>query len=117
MAATQDQAIRSQPSTVLTRSEQRRQWRHKHRDAILAWTILTPILIYFLLFNIFPVSLNIFVSFTEWNGIAGSPVWTGLKNYTEYLRGDYPLIIGNTVIFTVAILALQTTLAFWIAVL
>jgi len=78
---------------------------------------LTPILIYFFLFNIFPVALNVVVSFTEWNGIAGSPVWIGLSNYAEYLRGDYPLIIGNTIIFSVAILALQTVLAFWIAVL
>src|SRR5215831_3999681 len=117
MAATQDQAILSQPAQVLSRSERRRQWRHKHRDAVLAWTVLTPILIYFFLFNIFPVALNVVVSFTEWNGIAGSPVWIGLSNYAEYLRGDYPLIIGNTVIFSVAILALQTVLSFCIAVL
>jgi ABC-type sugar transport system permease subunit len=117
MAATQDQAILSQPSRALTRSEQRRQWMHRHRDAVLAWTILTPILIYFFMFNVFPVALNVLVSFTEWNGIAGSPVWTGLSNYAEYLHGDYPLIIGNTAIFSVAILAIQTVLAFCVAVL
>jgi ABC-type sugar transport system permease subunit len=117
MAATQDQAILAQPAAVLSRTEQRRQWMHKHRDAVLAWTILTPILIYFFLFNIFPVFLNVLVSFTEWNGIAGSPVWTGLNNYSAYLKGDYPLIIGNTIIFTVAILAIQTVLAFSIAIL
>lgn len=117
MTTSTDLSPIGQVAATNTRAELRRMWRYKHRQAILAWTILTPILIYFLIFNVLPVVLNLLVSFTQWNGIAGSPVWVGLKNYTDYLRGDYPLIIFNTIIFAVGILVIQTFIAFWVALL
>lgn len=93
------------------------QWRHRHRHALEAWLILTPILAYYLIFSIAPVVLNISLSFTRWNGISGAPEWIGVNNYLQYLRGDYPRIIFNTALFAVSALVLQTTIAFLIAVL
>ena len=92
-------------------------WRHRHRHALEAWLILTPILAYYLIFSIAPVVLNISLSFTRWNGISGAPEWIGVNNYLQYLRGDYPRIIFNTALFAVSALVLQTTIAFLIAVL
>ncbi|MBN1250193.1 MAG: sugar ABC transporter permease [Anaerolineae bacterium] len=89
----------------------------RRRDTIEAWIILTPILIYFSIFFLFPVVSNFYISFTKWNGIMGAPEWTGFSNYLRYLRPPYPLIIGNTLIFAVGILLVQTTIAFLIAVL
>ncbi|MGC9468679.1 MAG: carbohydrate ABC transporter permease [Anaerolineae bacterium] len=89
----------------------------RRRDTIEAWIILTPILLYFSIFFLFPVLSNFYISFTRWNGIVGTPEWTGLSNYLRYLRPPYPLIIGNTLIFAAGILLVQTTLAFLIAVL
>ena len=87
------------------------------RHAIEAWLILTPILIYYSVFFLFPVVANFYVSFTRWNGIQGAPQWVGLNNYKQYLAKPYPLIVFNTVLFAVAILVVQTALAFLIAVL
>jgi ABC-type sugar transport system permease subunit len=87
------------------------------RQAIEAWLILTPILIYYSVFFLFPVVANLYVSFTRWNGIQGLPKWVGLANYKLYLTKPYPLIILNTLLFAVLILVVQTTLAFLIAVL
>lgn len=92
-------------------------WRYRHRHALEAWLILTPILVYYLIFNVAPVVLNIGLSFTRWNGISGSPEWIGVNNYFQYLRGDYPRIIFNTALFAVSALVLQTAIAFLIAVL
>jgi multiple sugar transport system permease protein len=92
-------------------------WRHRNHQTITAWIILTPVLIYFMLFNVIPVLLNIGISFTYWNGISGGPEWVGLANYARYLRDPYPLIIFNTVLFSVIILVFQTVIAFFIALL
>lgn len=92
-------------------------WRYKNRQAITAWVILTPILIYFLIFAILPVILNFLVSFTQWNGIVGSPVWNGIENYLRYLRPPYPTVIFNTIVFAVGILILQTGISFGVALM
>lgn len=89
----------------------------RRRQTIEAWIILIPILIYFSIFFLFPVISNFYISFTRWNGIVGAPEWVGLTNYLRYLRPPYPLIISNTILFAVGILVVQTTLAFFIAIL
>ncbi|MCL4860208.1 MAG: sugar ABC transporter permease [Caldilineaceae bacterium] len=92
-------------------------WRFRNRHALEAWVILTPVLLYYLIFNVAPVLLNLGLSFTRWNGISGSPVWIGVSNYLQYLRGFYPTIIFNTALFAISTLLIQTTVAFFIAVL
>jgi ABC-type sugar transport system permease subunit len=89
----------------------------QRRHAIEAWLILTPILAYYSIFFLFPVIANFYVSFTRWNGIQGAPQWIGLSNYRQYLTKPYPLIVFNTLLFSVAILLASTVLAFLIAVL
>ena len=91
--------------------------RYRHRHAIEAWTILTPILIYYTIFAVIPVLANIAISFTRWNGINVAPVWAGLENYTRYLKPPYPLIMFNTALFAVVVLLIQTVVAFFIALL
>ncbi len=92
-------------------------WRFRHRQAIEGWLILTPILLYYSLFFLFPVLSNLYISFTRWNGIQGAPKWVGIANYRTYLTQSYPLIMFNTLMFALIILAVQTSLAFLIAVL
>lgn len=70
-----------------------------------------------MIFAIVPVVANIAVSFTQWSGIKGAPVWVGLDNYLRYLRPPYDLIVLNTAFFAVAILVISTVLAFFVAVL
>jgi ABC-type sugar transport system permease subunit len=89
----------------------------RRRETIEAWLILTPILLYFSIFFLFPVVANFYISFTRWNGIRGAPEWIGLRNYLQYLKPPYTLIITNTLLFAVFTLVFQTGLAFLIAVL
>lgn len=92
-------------------------WRYRNRHAFEAWIILTPVLLYYVVFSVAPVLLNLSLSFTRWNGISGVPEWVGFNNYLTYLRGSYPLIIFNTALFAICALVIQTTVAFFIAVL
>ena len=92
-------------------------WRRRHRHSIEAWLILSPILLYYSIFFLFPVIANTYVSFTTWSGIVGAPKWVGLANYKSYLRDPYPLTLFNTALFALTILILQTTVAFFIAVI
>lgn len=110
---TTSSALKSQPS----RRKKRRLSGIQRRQTREAWLILTPILLYFSIFFLFPVVSNFYISFTQWNGIRGAPVWVGLRNYLQYLKPPYPLIISNTLLFAVFGLVFQTGLAFLIAVL
>ncbi len=94
-----------------------RVWHYRHRQALEGWLILTPILIYFFIFNVIPVILNLLVSFTDWNGVGADPAWVGLDNYLQYLKDPYPLIIFNTAFFAFFILIVQTSLAFLVAII
>lgn len=80
--------------------------------------ILAPILLYFSFFFLFPLVSSLYLSFTRWSGLSGSPVWVGLSNYTRYIADPtYLQTIFNTVLFAVSILVIQTTLAFFVALL
>ena len=104
-------------ATDLPFKERFARWRRRHREPIEAWLILSPILFYYSIFFIFPVVANILIAFTRWTGVYDSPVWVGLENYKAYLRPPYPITLFNTIFFTILILTVQTTTAFFIGVL
>ena len=89
----------------------------KHRQAVEAWIILTPILAYFTIFSIIPVFADLYVSFTRWNGVMGSPTWVGFANYRRLFTPLYRLIIFNTLLIASVILTVRTGLGFFIALL
>ncbi|MDF1513183.1 MAG: sugar ABC transporter permease [Anaerolineae bacterium] len=111
-----ERSLKTSLPTNIKKPKQRRGGLRR-RQTIEAWLILSPILIYYSIFFLFPVVSNFYVSFTRWNGIQGGPQWIGLANYAQYLKPAYPLIIFNTLFFAVVILLVQTCIAFLIAIL
>jgi ABC-type sugar transport system permease subunit len=49
---------------------------------------IAPFLIVFLIFNVYPILLTFYFSFTSYPGI-GEPVFTGLENYTRLITDEY----------------------------
>ncbi len=95
-----------------------RRWRFRHRQAFEGWLILTPILLYFSFFFLFPLVSSLYLSFTRWSGLSGSPTWVGLANFRRYLTDpSYVQVIFNTTLFAVVILVLQTSIAFFVALM
>ena len=97
---------------------QRRPWaKRANRDALLAWTILTPLLLYYTVFAIIPVAANLALSFFQWNGIT-EWVWIGLQNYLHLLTDPYYLqVYANTAFFAVVSVLIQIPLGLLVAVL
>lgn len=93
-------------------------FRRKHREALEAWLILTPVLLYFTVFETIPTIADLFVSFTRWSGISGTPTWTGLSNYRRFfLTPLYRLILFNSLLIAIVILLVRTFLGLVIALL
>lgn len=75
-----------------------------------------------LLYGVFvlvPAVLGFGFSFTDWNAYSSDIHWVGLDNFTAILdpTSNYLSAIQNTVLFTVATVALKTVIALALAVL
>ncbi|HZX02870.1 sugar ABC transporter permease [Kribbella sp.] len=59
-----------------------------HRyDGRLAWILITPALIGFLVFAVYPALRGIYLSFTDFH-VLTPPKWTGFANLTELIHDD-----------------------------
>jgi multiple sugar transport system permease protein len=93
-------------------------WYRRNRDAIMAWTFLTPMVIYFSIMTFVPMAFLIVMSFTRWNLIT-PPVWNGLNNmeriFSNYQDWFYLRVILTTLIYAVVILGLNIVVGFGVA--
>ena len=93
-------------------------WLHKNRDAVVAWTFLGPMVVYFSVMTFVPMAFLIVVSFMEWN-IISPPVWVGLDNFkiifSSYQNWFYFRVIGRTILYALAIISLNIVLGFSVA--
>ena len=93
-------------------------WRWRHRQAILAYTILTPIVLYLFVFTWVPILVLAGISLTEWNIVQWPPKFVGVENFVEILTDSYyQKIIGTTVTFALVVLLLELGVGFGIALL
>jgi ABC-type sugar transport system permease subunit len=92
----------------------------RHREAILAWTFLTPMIVYFVVMTFVPLAFLVGISFTEWN-IISPPKWVGLQNlqrvFSDFDNWFYPKVIGRTLLYAIAILTLNVVGGFAIALI
>jgi len=106
------------PEENLTRSEKITRWYRHRRDTIVAWSFLTPMMIYFIIMTFVPLIFLVVVSFTEWN-IITPPSWVGFRNlskiFSSYQNWFYIKVIGRTILYAVAILTLNIGGGFFIA--
>jgi ABC-type sugar transport system permease subunit len=103
--------------TVPWRERLRRWYFHRH-DAVIAWSFLTPMIIYFCIMTFVPLAFLVGISFTQWN-IISPPRWVGLANlakiFSDYRDWFYLQVIGRTFLYAIAILALNICGGFFIA--
>lgn len=90
----------------------------RHKDEVVAYSILIPMLLYFMVFSVFPILFVIFLSFTEWNGIMGWPVFVGLRNFaTFFTNTDYIVTLARAGVYGFFILFFNVIIGFFIALL
>lgn len=72
------------------------------------YLFILPIVILFLIFIVYPICYNFYISFYEWNGINIDKVFVGLENYKNVLRDPImQKIIRNFVIFALFTIIIQ----------
>jgi ABC-type sugar transport system permease subunit len=99
-------------------AERWRVWRWRHRQTLLAFSILAPLFLYLLLFTWVPIAVMAAISVTEWNIVRWPPTFIGLENYIEILTTPYyHKVIRTTVLFGIIVLALELGVGFGIALL
>ena len=64
----------------------------------IGWLFIMPWFIGFLWFDVLPLFLNTYLSFTDFSVGAKMPNWIGLANYQEFFKGDH--LIGVSLVNT-----------------
>lgn len=101
-----------------SRSQRLRRWYRRNRDAVIAWSFLTPMTIYFVVMTFVPLAYLFWISFTRWN-IISPPEFIGVGNFrrifSDYQNWFYLKVIGRTFLYAVAILVLNIVGGFFVA--
>src|SRR3954469_10414184 len=101
-----------------SRAERWRVWRWRHRQGLLAFAILTPLGLYLLLFTWVPILVMAAISVTEWNIVQWPPKFVGLGNYLDIFTDPYyHKVMRTTAIFSGAVLLLELSIGFGIALM
>jgi len=87
------------------------------REAVAAWTFLSPNLLLLVVFLFVPLAWTVVLSFQRARSF-GPAEWAGLENYTRLLGdGVFWRALLNTVVFTVATVPLSVLLGLGLALL
>ncbi|BAZ03496.1 carbohydrate ABC transporter permease [Calothrix sp. NIES-3974] len=87
-------------------------------DTVAAWIFLTPALILFGVFLIYPILYLFYLSFTAGSFTSTGVYWVGGRNYLRLLLNpDFWQVMGNTLYFTLATVIPSIILPLFMAVL
>lgn len=86
------------------------------RDGFWAFVMLSPNLVGFLMFTLFPVIASLLLSFTSYD-ILTPPEWVGLYNYEEMFVYDKIVsqVVRNTLIYTACVVPIGIFLSLMLA--
>lgn len=74
---------------------------NKKRDGIAAFFFLSPTIIIFSTFILFPVFFSFYLSFHEWNMFSNDANYVGLENYKRMFESpEFWQVLKNTAIYT-----------------
>lgn len=89
----------------------------KEERKIIA-AFLLPFLITYVIFQLYPILLNIFYSLLNWNGITKTANFIGLENYKEiFSDGLFLNAVLNSILFAAAGTFFQVAVSFFLAYL
>lgn len=88
------------------------------RDWGLFVLFVGPNLLLLGVFSFWPLVQNVYLSLVEWNMIAPVKTWVGLENWQHVLSSrDFPIVLRNTVVFTVGSVGFTLILGLGLALL
>ncbi|UCE06983.1 MAG: sugar ABC transporter permease [bacterium] len=88
----------------------------KKRNGVSALLFLSPTLIIFLTFIIFPVFFSFYLSFHQWNMFSAERSFVGLENYWRmFQEREFWMVLKNTFIYTLGTVPLNMALSLLVA--
>lgn len=82
--------LAADPTWVATRGKQGTRTRSlEMNENRVAWLLLAPILLYFLVFQAFPIVFGLVIGFTNWVGVTAKPTFAGLSNFVRFFSDPY----------------------------
>jgi ABC-type sugar transport system permease subunit len=88
------------------------------RTELWIWLFLTPTVLLYGIYTVYPIFASYWFSLVEWNGFEETKTWVGLRNYREVL--DDPLFWNSfkiTAFFTLAAVPIKVLLSLLVALL
>ncbi len=87
----------------------------KQNNNSSSYLLVSPYILHFVVFVLFPVGFSLFLTFHEWN-IIGPMKYVGLSNYEKLIQDQYFLkSIRNTLVFLAIHIPLQIIIALGLA--
>ena len=94
----------------------KRKYSRVRLEARRAYLILLPFFIYIALWNLLPLLYGLYLGFTEFNALGGSPKWVGLKNFETFFSvPEYSQLLIRQVWMGVLALICNTIISFILA--
>lgn len=86
------------------------------RNGLSAYLFLSPTLLVFIVFIMFPVLFSLYLSFHKWNMFSSETTFVGIENYARIISSDeFWLVFKNTVIYTIGTLPLNMAVSLAVA--
>lgn len=87
------------------------------RAAVTGWLFIAPVMIGIVAFQLGPIVISLFASFTDWDGLTAAR-FSGVSNYTNMVKDPlFDQSLWHTVVFVVATIPLTVVIALVLAVL
>ena len=103
------------PTYTPRRFERLRLSRNERRNFVLGLLFISPWVVGFVAFLLYPLIYTLRISFTEYSGF-GEPVWTGLENYRRLFEDDmFWTSLYNTFYYTALAVPIGVVVAMIIA--
>ena len=96
-------------------SARKRIYPRRRRQALIGAAYILPSFVLMFIFNVSPIFLSIFYSFTKYD-MTAAPVWVGFENYVKLAQNKYlGMVLSNTAQYVLITVPIQTILALLIA--
>lgn len=87
------------------------------RNNIIDFMFVTPALVFYIIFVVYPLFGGIIYSLTSWDGITSKIKFVGFKNYVELFQDEFVLLpLRNTIIFAFLSMVLLNVLGLLMAI-
>lgn len=107
--------MKKSSTDIKVKKQSRLPWKRKD-DTLGAILFLSPTLVIFVTFILFPVIFSFYLSFHEWNMFSNEATFVGVENYKRMFNSqEFWSVLKNTAIFTFGTVPLNMIVALLVA--